>query len=245
MSKSANRCADHHRHHLILATIADEPQTGLLQANDLEMAYACVCAWEDTNAGSLFAFFNSGEHSGASQPHRHIQFLPVEEMSDNQQQWHMLHTTMKTPRHNDKNLLCNEDLPFIHFAASLSSEMSVADLHETYLCLLTAVLINIGGLLNRASTNSSDFTEDAKVVFSYNLAMTKDMMAILPRRSEGSRLPDSRGSLVSINGTILAGTTMVKSEDDWHILQKRPDLLRHIFSDIAYEISTQQVDHNL
>lgn len=30
----------------------------------------------------LFAFFNSGKHSGASQPHRHIQFLPVEEMVD-------------------------------------------------------------------------------------------------------------------------------------------------------------------
>ena len=32
------------------------------------------------NGEELFGFFNSGQYSGASQPHRHIQFLPVESM---------------------------------------------------------------------------------------------------------------------------------------------------------------------
>lgn len=49
------------------------------------MAYECLKAWEklgdgQTLAGRLFAFFNSGEHSGASQAHRHIQFLPAEDV---------------------------------------------------------------------------------------------------------------------------------------------------------------------
>ena len=63
--------------HSILATIAYREQTDLLDIEDLEVTYACLKAWEADSAGStperrLFAFFNSGEHSGASQAHRHV-----------------------------------------------------------------------------------------------------------------------------------------------------------------------------
>ena len=64
-------------HHSILATITYKEQSYLLDVEDLEIAYACLKAWEADSAGStperrLFAFFNSGEHSGASQAHRHV-----------------------------------------------------------------------------------------------------------------------------------------------------------------------------
>ena len=36
---------------------------------------------KDQNQKRLFAFFNSGHASGASQPHRHVQFLPVESIT--------------------------------------------------------------------------------------------------------------------------------------------------------------------
>jgi len=71
--------------HFILATKSSKKQTHVLEEDDLEAAYACLKAWEggsDSKQRSLFAFFNSGEHSGASQPHRHLQFLPVENMHD-------------------------------------------------------------------------------------------------------------------------------------------------------------------
>ena len=63
--------------HSILATIPYKEQTDLLDIEDLEVTYACLKAWEADSAGStperrLFAFFNSGEHSGASQAHRHV-----------------------------------------------------------------------------------------------------------------------------------------------------------------------------
>lgn len=54
-----------------------------MEQDDLEATYACLKAWgEDSKQKRLFAFFNSGDHSGASQPHRHLQFLPVERMRD-------------------------------------------------------------------------------------------------------------------------------------------------------------------
>lgn len=78
--------------HFILATTAFKEQTDLLEAEDIEAAYKCLKAyWE--NGEELFGFFNSGDHSGASQPHRHIQFLPVESMRDgieNPSGWNVL-----------------------------------------------------------------------------------------------------------------------------------------------------------
>lgn len=68
--------------HFILATKVFKQQTDDLEMIDLDVTYACLKAWEEGNEAEkskrLFAFFNSGTYSGASQPHRHIQFLPVE-----------------------------------------------------------------------------------------------------------------------------------------------------------------------
>jgi ATP adenylyltransferase len=69
------------REHFILATKAFKEQTDLLEADDLGATYACLKEWR-VHGKELFAFFNSGEHSGASQPHRHIQLLPVESMTE-------------------------------------------------------------------------------------------------------------------------------------------------------------------
>jgi ATP adenylyltransferase len=69
--------------HFILATKSNKKQTHVLEQDDLEATYACLKAWHDeSKQRRLFAFFNSGEHSGASQPHRHLQFLPVESMRE-------------------------------------------------------------------------------------------------------------------------------------------------------------------
>jgi ATP adenylyltransferase len=72
------------KEHFILATLQNKKQTHFLEQDDLKVTYACLKEWEVASGGKqrLFAFFNSGDHSGASQPHRHLQFLPVESMRD-------------------------------------------------------------------------------------------------------------------------------------------------------------------
>ena len=71
--------------HFMVTTRAYQEQTHLLEEGDLQITHACLKAWEvqknrDITDRRLFAFFNSGRYSGASQAHRHVQFLPVEEM---------------------------------------------------------------------------------------------------------------------------------------------------------------------
>lgn len=77
--------------HFILATKPYKDQRKLLEQDDLAATWACLREWEadvghaepaPTTTKRLFAFFNSGKDSGASQPHRHIQFLPVDDMLD-------------------------------------------------------------------------------------------------------------------------------------------------------------------
>jgi sulfate adenylyltransferase (ADP) / ATP adenylyltransferase len=70
--------------HFIIATKAYKEQTHRLEQEDIALAFECLKSWESggqsDNGRKLFAFFNSGPHSGASQRHRHLQFLPVESM---------------------------------------------------------------------------------------------------------------------------------------------------------------------
>ncbi|POR36316.1 Uncharacterized protein TPAR_03485, partial [Tolypocladium paradoxum] len=115
--------------HFILATTAFRPQTHVLEAADLDATRACIRAYAAAGGGGLFAFFNCGQHSGASQPHRHVQLLPVARMRDGLDAsaggaWHVL------AERADR-----DSAPFVAFSERVSMDMPSADLHAAYLRL--------------------------------------------------------------------------------------------------------------
>jgi len=225
--------------HFILATKENKPQTSLLEEADLYLTYACLQAWQEDTEGraghSLFAFFNSGEHSGASQTHRHLQFLPIEDMKgDVKDDWRVLCETMRSPVHDNLALLHNPSLPFVHFATALRPSLGAADIYRTYLFLMQAALAGISEATDLETFDAVSISQDGRATFSYNLAMTAEVMAILPRRAEATGIPGVTDSSIAINGTILAGTMMVKSEEEWHRLRKQPEHVLKILSDITY-----------
>lgn len=229
--------------HFILATKAVKPQTDLLEADDLACTYSCLKAWQGDASlaiGKLFAFFNSGEHSGASQPHRHVQFLPVEDMYTGQDQmgWEPLIDRMATSGKNDVERQPISSLPFLHFATSLPKEPSPDQLLQTYETLYKAAETSILEL-NRDYAPSFDRTPlgPAQAKISYNLAMTASAMAICPRLAEGGRLFDNEeDSMIDLNGTVLAGTLMVKTEREWNMLRENPQRLGKILRSIGIPI---------
>lgn len=232
--------------HFILATKALKPQTALLEQDDLSIAFACLQAWEQDSLRDqprrLFAFFNSGEHSGASQIHRHVQFLPVEDMAGcSGTEWKPLLDRMDTKRAGPWPPYYDPGLPFLHYATQLFEKITPQNLHRKYIHLLRAAVCGV-----RRGNAEADFTKDIQVeqygeaVISYNLAMTADMMAIIPRRAEAAEVPapDGGHSSVPINGTILGGTLMVKAEYEWNALKETPALLDEILRTIGYTVST-------
>ncbi|KAH7406158.1 Ap4A phosphorylase-like protein II [Phaeosphaeria sp. MPI-PUGE-AT-0046c] len=233
--------------HFILATKSNKKQTHVLEQDDLEATYACLKAWQ-TEQGSkqkrLFAFFNSGEHSGASQPHRHLQFLPVESMQHGEvtSGWDLLLdiilcSNKKSDRGNDSDLLQHPDLPFVHFARPFDSEPSSSDLLNIYNELYGAAKSAVDTFI---ASHPGELTlhpdEGGDLPISYNLAMTMSGMAILPRRSEGTMLRSDGAKdigFVALNGTTLGGTMMVKYQEEWDVLRKRPEALDKILLSIG------------
>ena len=228
--------------HFILATKANKPQTDLLEEDDLAIAYECLNLWRDAttpNGHQLFSFFNSGEHSGASQVHRHLQFLPVEEMKQQSDGgWCPLLERMTEKAHGDLPLLHDPALPLLHFATRLEPDISAHSLHAKYVMLMKAAL----SARDQPSAelqydDNAMIARDGQTTFSYNLAMTSDLMAICPRKDESATIPgNGTESSVAINGTILGGTLMVKSEREQDVLRERPELLDRMLTEIGFAL---------
>ncbi|KAF7157079.1 hypothetical protein CNMCM5623_001067 [Aspergillus felis] len=232
--------------HFILATKAFKPQTDILEKEDLDAAYACIKAWrdsqtaqEDSGSKRLFAFFNSGDESGASQPHRHLQFLPVEAMSQGDSgSWRPLIDTVSSQSVGpDSEYRRLSQIPFAHFALPLPQNPTADTLHAIYLSLYRVALSTAKGSLGDHARAT-----DGPAAISYNLAMTESMMMICPRRCETARIPVDPSALpdvhepgvVALNGTILAGTLMVKAEAEWNELRRNPDTLADILAAVGY-----------
>ncbi|KAJ4992718.1 Diadenosine 5',5'''-P1,P4-tetraphosphate phosphorylase 2-like protein 2 [Stagonosporopsis vannaccii] len=229
--------------HFILATKANKQQTHVLEQDDLEATYACLKAWSaDSKQKRLFAFFNSGDHSGASQPHRHLQFLPVEHMRDSEAAngWELLidlvlsdeRSTATSPR-----ALQDADIPFAHFGRKFDGEPTGLQLFSIYSELYGLAKDAVD---NFVAKNPDAFalhpTEDGDSPISYNMAMTPQGMVVLPRRSEGTMLKRPDGSeigFVALNGTTLGGTMMVKHQEEWDVLRSQRGKLDSILNAIG------------
>lgn len=243
--------------HFILATKEYKLQTHLLEESDLEATLACIDAYEqakqdgassssnslekDSKDDGLFAFFNGGQHSGASQPHRHIQLLPVSRMKDGldtDSSWDVL------AQQADKL----DKTPFAVFSETISTETSPASLHAAYLRLYKKACQAVAHHAGATSSTLDEIPTTGEARISYNMAMTKDTIVICPRLSEGSEIKSSEtsspvGSL-ALNGTLLAGTALVKSEAEWDALKKSPSELLDVLKSIGVpreEVIDEQV----
>ncbi|EED16110.1 bis(5'-nucleosyl)-tetraphosphatase, putative [Talaromyces stipitatus ATCC 10500] len=239
--------------HFILATKRFEKQTDLLEKEDLGIAYACLEAWfdgdddglvrkEEKGGGRrLFAFFNSGEESGASQPHRHLQFLPIEDMraqledskSDNSSvSWTPLIDLFLTSTNvqiSSSGIRHLPNLPFQNFALQIRSPPSIDALHEMYVTLYRAAL-----LASRMTSPEETARTSGPAAISYNLAMTRDIMMIVPRKKEAHTIPGlPDADAVSLNGTILAGTLMVKTKEQWDHLRRDAEVISELFGEVG------------
>ncbi|KAI9671051.1 MAG: bifunctional AP-4-A phosphorylase/ADP sulfurylase [Alyxoria varia] len=212
--------------HFIIATKQNKPQTAPLEADDLWLTYQCLREWavstrgtnDRSNQEDLFAFFNSGRHSGASQPHRHVQMLPVEDMKHGLvagKGWELfvdaLYNTsflngMTTPGKESGTVIdlsAHVNLPFRIFGCCLppiaydsSAQFSPQYLYNTYKELYYAAEAAVHTHLE---LEPDDFEpEDTHQVpnalpISYNMVMTTRAMLLCPRRSEGREVRRESG----------------------------------------------------
>ncbi|MBN1204986.1 MAG: phosphorylase [Myxococcaceae bacterium] len=105
-------------HHALLVTQAYEEQDSLLTPADFEALLTCMAEFD------ALSFYNGGRLSGASQPHKHLQLVPVP----------LAEGGLRTPM---DVAISQRRLPFRHALGPPLREP--AEAHATYLELLRAV----------------------------------------------------------------------------------------------------------
>ncbi len=169
-------------HHLLVVTRAYADQESLIDRADFEALAACMREFES------LGFYNSGRPAGASQPHKHLQVVPVPLGPGGGA---LPIEALLEPLRGAKGLCRIPAFAFAHFFAWLpGSPSDAAQLHELYLQMLAAA-----GLSTEAATR----------VAPYNLLLTRRWMLVVPRSRE-------HFGPVSVNALGFAGSLFVRGE---------------------------------
>lgn len=162
-------------HHVIVITDAFEDQEKPLSLEDFEATWMVVRAMGDSGLGGM-AFFNGGPLSGASQPHKHIQCvpLPIATTVDGKGLEAPFETIIRKALGEmvalgGARVGSVDALPFVHAVQGVGASTPEV-LHQTYGALLDDLEERLRGQWTR---------ED-----SYNMLLTKEYMMVVPRRAE-------------------------------------------------------------
>ncbi|KAH0827857.1 ATP adenylyltransferase-domain-containing protein [Lanmaoa asiatica] len=196
-------------HHFLLVTKEFEPQTSPLLPQDLVQTYLLLLAARKANK-HFIAFYNCGSKSGASQPHKHIQFIevgndgpPIEKLA-----------RKKTLEVSGKPFAISS-LPYANHVfrlPSLSGDLSVAELSQAlfppFLSLLDLVISTV--------RHDPDYPPGSP---SYNAILTLEHMHLIPRHHEAYKIEETQ-ELISVNSLGFAGMLLAKSESELETMKK-------------------------
>lgn len=134
------------------------------------------------------------------------------------------------------------DLPFTYFATSLPTNPTPAQLQELYMSLYDKAC---GAVESYLGDHPGD---DLKILsgpigsstISYNLGLTDKAIVLMPRRVEGSMIStgDKTPTVgpITLNGTVLAGTLLVKNETEWNTLKRDASQLLQLLEIIGIPV---------
>lgn len=162
-------------HHVIIITDAFEDQEIPLSLKDFQATWMVVCEMGDDGLGGM-AFFNRGPLSGASQPHKHIQCVPLPIASSADGKGleapfaPIIREALGILEAAGKGRIGSVDaLPFVHAVRDVTAGTPEM-LHQTYGALLNQLEERLRGRWTR---------ED-----SYNMLLTREYMMVIPRRAD-------------------------------------------------------------
>lgn len=172
--------------HALVVTRAFESQENLLTLEDFAALWSCMAEFD------ALGFYNSGPIAGASQPHKHLQLVPlplsagvsdvpIEVLLDGQ----VPAAALRADR-----------LPFTHAFARLNRVAAATDVHSTYKAMLAATGIDAGAAPRP-----------------YNLLLTRRFMLLIPRRQlqfEG----------ISVNALGFAGSFFVADSNSLEVIER-------------------------
>lgn len=185
-------------HHLLIVTRAFEDQQTQLTQKDCDALLTALIEIDG------LAFYNAGAIAGASQPHKHLQMIPLEEPTVSPLPIEPLFRFAKM----DGATGTIPRLPFLHAYAPIDRDWtnpekdSGAWLHACYHALVRAVGLSVDTTPSTHATTAP-----------YNLLVTRKWLLLVPRSQEC--FED-----VSINALGFAGAFLVKDSSQLEILRR-------------------------
>jgi ATP adenylyltransferase len=175
-------------HHLLIVTRAFESQQALLNLADFEALLVCLAEFDG------IGFYNGGEAAGASQPHKHLQIvpLPLGDMAAPVPIEPVFPAALQPGR--AARVLA---LPFQHAVAplDLGAVISVRSARTAFECYRT--------LLEATGVHGVDVGGVAHQSAPYNLLVTRRWMLLVPRSVE-------RVDGIAVNALGYAGSLFVR-----------------------------------
>ena len=183
--------------HLLIVTRAFESQTDLLNLQDFAALWLCLQEIDG------LAFFNGGKIAGASQPHKHLQLIPLPFLPN------VVHLPIDKAIANatfQDSFSKIECFNFRHGIAKLdlALDTSTQQAAQTMLELYRVLLGKVGFKLD---------ANQSKQPGAYNFLATRNWMAVIPRSQESWQN-------ISINSLGFAGSLFVRDRHQLELLRK-------------------------
>lgn len=182
-------------HHLLIVTRAFEEQEDWLNVRDFEAMWACLSEIDG------LAFYNGGKTAGASQPHKHLQLVPLPFMPDGSS---IPIASVLAAAQFQNTVGTIPQLPFVHaiarFDPSLmqSPQQAARETLQSYHNLLQAVGLPLEG---------------ERQTGAYNLLATRQWMIIVPRSRESFES-------IPVNSLGFAGALLVRNPQQMEFLER-------------------------
>ncbi|MFN8495247.1 MAG: hypothetical protein U0350_47035 [Caldilineaceae bacterium] len=184
-------------HHLLIVTRAFVEQETLLNLQDFAALWTCMCEFDG------LAFYNGGKVAGASQRHKHLQYVSLP-LGPNGQSLPM--EAVLAAAQFQGGVGCAPNLPYVHAVAHLPADQATAPSDAAPLLLTTyqTLLASVG---LAPETAIGDQQPDP-----YNLLVTRRWMMIVPRAQE-------KFGSISVNSLGFAGSLLVKNQEEMALVK--------------------------
>jgi ATP adenylyltransferase len=182
--------------HLLLVTRTFVEQSTPLGRDDFVAWIRCLSEFDG------LAFYNSGPEAGASQPHRHLQLVPLP-LSDAASSFPLAARLVSSlgEMGTASELVSSGNLPYEHWLVKLSS-LPAATSDEAAEEMVAQYLRMLGALERRPSASGE-----------YNLLVTKQWMLMIPRKCE-------RYQSISLNALAFAGALFVRTPEELSLVRE-------------------------
>jgi len=189
--------------HTLIVTQAFEEQTDLLNQTDFLAIWLCLSDHEG------LGFYNGGVLAGASQSHKHMQYVPIplDPWRSQPVPFQKLFSAAASGAGNDRV----PGFPFLHRFVYHGFEKSgdVQHVSQGLLLLYQRMLLECGMARHDLETG--------RQLFPYNLLLTREWMLVVPRRAELFQT-------ISLNSLAFVGSLFVMNEQERDLLRRHGPL---------------------